>query len=177
MTHSRHSSAERSWFAGLMMSGEITNEDYSVYLKQQYECYNALESRFQSIENDLIECLPEDLNRASSIKADMEELSQNANDIPVFDSTKKYVDYILNKCDEELLYAHVYVRYLGDLKGGQMIAKRVPGKGRYYQFEDASKLEVFIRSNLREDSEFVEECNKCFDSAIVLFKDLQNHLA
>ena len=70
MTHSRHSSAERSWFAGLMMSGKITNEDYSVYLKQQYECYNALESRFQSI-GDLIECLPEGLNRTDSINADM----------------------------------------------------------------------------------------------------------
>ena len=62
-------------------------------------------------------------------------------------------------------------RYLGDLKGGQMIAKRVPGEGKYYQFEDADKLEIFIRSQLREDQDFVEECDKCFDSAITFRTD------
>ena len=58
-----------------------------------------------------------------------------------------------------------------------MIAQRVPGEGKYYQFEDAEKLEAFIRSQLREDKGFVEECDKCFDSAITLFKDLKSHLS
>ena len=43
--------------------------------------------------------------------------------------------------------------------------------------KDADKLEGFIRSQLREDQDFVQECNKCFDSAILLFKDLQSHLS
>ena len=76
-----------------------------------------------------------------------------------------------------MLYAHVYVRYLGDLKGGQMIAKRIPGSGNYYQFKNADTLEGFIRSQLRKDEDFVVECNKCFDSAITLFKDLKDHLS
>ena len=69
------------------------------------------------------------------------------------------------------------MRYLGDLKGGQMIAKKVPGEGKYYQFKNAEKSEIFIRSQLREDKYFVEECDKCFDSAITLFKDLKSHLS
>ena len=36
MTRNKHSSAERSWFAKKMISGDITDEQYSVYLKQQY---------------------------------------------------------------------------------------------------------------------------------------------
>ena len=176
LTKSKHSNAERSWFAGLMMSGKISNEQYSLYLKQQYECYNALENRFKSITDDSIKCIPENLKRANGIKEDIEELSENFKNIPVFDSTRRYVDYILNECSESLLYAHVYVRYLGDLKGGQMIAKRIPGSGKYYQFEDAENLELFIRKQLNQDNAFVEECNKCFDSAIDLFKSLEKHL-
>ena len=176
LTQSKHSSAERSWFAGLMMSGQITNDQYSVYLKQQYECYNALEDRFNQLD-DSESKLPASLKRADSIMMDLEELSSDVENIPIFDSTKIYIDYILNKCEENLLYAHVYVRYLGDLKGGQMIAKRIPGEGKYYQFDNPEELESFIRSQLRQDQNFVDECNKCFESAILLFKDLQSHLS
>ena len=176
LTQSKHSGAERSWFAGLMMSGKITNEQYCSYLKQQYECYSALESRFDGVDDSIV-CIPENLKRGSSIKEDIEELSEDFKSIPIFKSTETYVNYILNECDSNLLYAHVYVRYLGDLKGGQMIAKRIPGTGKYYQFDQPDKLEGFIRSHLREDKEFVDECNKCFDSAITLFKDLKDHLS
>jgi len=175
LTKSKHSGAERSWFASLMMSGKITNEQYSIYLKQQFECYNGLENRFKNL-NQSISSIPEDLKRAKPIMNDLKELCSNIDLIPVFESTKKYTDYILNSCKEELLYAHVYVRYLGDLKGGQMIAKRIPGSGEYYKFENPEKLESFIRSQLSEDNIFVQECNKCFDSAINLFKDLEGYL-
>ena len=174
LTNSKHSNAERSWFASLMMSGKISNEQYSVYLKQQFECYNALENRFQNI-NQSISNIPENLKRYDSIMNDLKELCSDFSIIPIFESTKKYVDYILNKCAEELLYAHVYVRYLGDLKGGQMIAKKIPGSGQYYKFKNPEELESFIRLQLCEDNNFVEECNKCFDSAINLFKDLERY--
>ena len=175
LTKSKHSGAERSWFASLMMSGKITNEEYAVYLKQQFECYNALEDRFKSISNS-ISTIPENLKRATPIMNDLKELSSDIDSIPIFESTKKYTNYILNECKEDILYAHVYVRYLGDLKGGQMIAKRIPGSGQYYKFEKPEELESFIRNQLSQDENFVQECNKCFDSAINLFKDLKDHL-
>ena len=175
LTKSKHSGAERSWFASLMMSGKITNEEYAVYLKQQFECYNALEDRFKSISNS-ISTIPENLKRATPIMNDLKELSSDIDSIPIFESTKKYTNYILNECKEDILYAHVYVRYLGDLKGGQMIAKRIPGSGQYYKFEKPEELESFIRNQLSQDENFVQECNKCFDSAINLFKDLKQHL-
>lgn len=173
LTKKNHSSAERSWFASLMMSGKISNEQYSIYLKQQYECYNALENRFNEVES--INPMPKSLMRSSKIKEDIEELLGDFDNLEIFKSTHEYVDYIINECSEELLYAHVYVRYLGDLKGGQMIAKRIPGSGRYYKFEDPEKLESFIRKELNEEEAFVAECNKCFESAITLFKDLEDY--
>ena len=50
LTKQNHSNAERSWFAGRMFSGEITNSEYAIYLKQQYESYKALENRFNSVD-------------------------------------------------------------------------------------------------------------------------------
>ena len=48
LTKQNHSNAERSWFAGRMFSGQITNPEYAIYLKQQYESYKALENRFDN---------------------------------------------------------------------------------------------------------------------------------
>ena len=176
LTQSKHSNAERSWFASRMMSGEISDEEYSLYLKQQYECYNALETRFNKLNNPAV-TLPDGLKRADNIMQDLKELSPDIDSIPVFESTKTYIDYILDQCEVDVIYAHVYVRYLGDLKGGQMISKKIPGSGKYYQFKNPDELELFIRAQLRQDKNFVDECNKCFDSAITLFKDLKFHLS
>ena len=172
LTQDKHSNAERSWFARKMITGDITNDEYSAYLKQQHLCYLALEQRFDSI-NDDDYCLPDELKRAEKILDDLEELCAEHQNIEIFASTKKYQKYILEDCDKNLLYAHVYVRYLGDLKGGQMIAKRVPGSGKYYQFKNPEKLESFIRSKLNTEENFTNECNQCFESAINLFNDLQ----
>ena len=32
-----------------MFSGQITNQEYAIYLKQQYESYKALETRFENL--------------------------------------------------------------------------------------------------------------------------------
>ena len=83
LTRSKHSGAERSWFASLMMSGKITNHQYSAYLKQQFECYNALENRFNNIQS--ISNIPENLKRANPIMNDLKELCSNIDQLPIFD--------------------------------------------------------------------------------------------
>jgi heme oxygenase len=66
--------------------------------------------------------------------------------------------------------AHIYVRHMGDLAGGQMIAKRVPGSGRMYQFEDADVLKTAIRERINDD--MAEEAKVCFQFAADMFKDM-----
>ena len=176
LTKQNHSNAERSWFAGRMFSGHITNPEYAIYLKQQYESYKALENRFNNINPDSgIEFPDERIKRSENIYKDLIEMDPNGDNLPVLNSTSSYCEYIKN-CPDDLLYAHVYVRYLGDLKGGQMIARRVPGNGLYYKFEDPDVLEVSIRSKLREHDLFVEECKKCFTFATESFNDLKDYI-
>ena len=35
----------------------------------------------------------------------------------------------------EKIMAHIYVRHMGDLSGGQMIRRKVPGLGKMYKFD------------------------------------------
>ena len=176
LTKQNHSNAERSWFAGRMFSGQITNPEYAIYLKQQYECYKALENRFDSLgDNSKVRFPDNRIKRAANILKDLIEMDPDGENLPTLASTSNYSSYIQN-CPDHLLYAHVYVRYLGDLKGGQMIASRVPGKGHYYKFDEPEILESLIRERLREDEEFVEECKKCFTFATKSFEDIKDYI-
>ena len=176
LTKQNHSNAERSWFAGRMFSGQITKPEYAIYLKQQFESYKALEERFENLDSNCgVEFPDQRIKRADSIHKDLIEMDPDGDKLPILNSTSSYCSYIAN-CPDDLLYAHVYVRYLGDLKGGQMIASRVPGSGLYYKFEEPDTLEASIRSKLREDEEFVEECKKCFTFATDSFNDIKVYI-
>jgi hypothetical protein len=54
-----------------------------------------------------------------------------------------------------------------------MIAKRTPGEGNYYKFNDAQGLIAKVRSRLEGKEElYVDEAIKCFEFATDLFKEL-----
>jgi heme oxygenase len=59
---------------------------------------------------------------------------------------------------------------MGDLAGGQMIAKRVPGSVKYYQFENADDLKAAVR--LKIDDSMADEAKVCFDFATQFFKEM-----
>jgi heme oxygenase len=61
---------------------------------------------------------------------------------------------------------------MGDLFGGQMIAKRVPGSGRFYQFKDPEKLKEQIRAELTDD--LGDEARIAFQWAIKIMKELND---
>lgn len=169
LTHDAHKNAETQPFVKVLFSGKINPKLYATFLKNQHPCYEILE--VCAMPHQLLHGLP-DIRRAPAILSDFQELWTEADGDPqMLPATDNYIKYILSIKDQpERLMAHIYVRHMGDLAGGQMIAKRVPGSGRMYQFEDADALKTAIRERINDD--MAEEAKVCFQFAADMFKDM-----
>jgi hypothetical protein len=63
---------------------------------------------------------------------------------------------------------------MGDLYGGKIIAKRVPGSGKAYQFEDRPALIKALDAKL--STELVEEAILGFELSMGIFDELQEKI-
>ena len=176
LTKEIHKNAERQEFVKTLMSGTIRPELYAIYLYNQLQCYSVLEK--YGMHNDLFRQTP-GLQRAENIHKDYEKLWPDLSSPPQLTaSTKKYIEHIETiQDDPEKLYAHIYVRHMGDLSGGQMISKKVPVK-RYYDF--LGKVQEYKRIIKEIINDYLNtyqinvlaEATFCFESATNLFKEM-----
>ena len=169
LTKDNHTNAERQEFVKILFSGSIDPKLYATYLYNQFPMYELLE--VCAMPYGLLSDIPGIL-RAKPIRKDFEELWGDVEDRPkLCPVVKAYMDHIMNiKDDPKKLMAHIYVRHMGDLAGGQMIAKKVPGAGKYYQFENADDLKAAVR--LKVDDSMADEAKVCFDFATQFFKEM-----
>ena len=168
LTKSVHRDAERQDFVSVLMSGEIDPELYATFLANQHPMYDVLEAL--AMAKGLLNGLP-DIRRAPAIQEDFKELWTSSDPAPQLEVTKKYVDYLREIADDETrLFAHVYTRHMGDLSGGRMISKKVPGEGRLYQFKEPDTLKAKIRERLTDD--MAEESKVCFEFATQTFREM-----
>ena len=168
-TQAKHREAETQPFVKELLGGSITEERYATFLFNLHPIYNVLEhfALLHGTINDL-----GDIRRANAILEDYRELWKKEGTPPACPSVGRYMEYIKNELarDPDRLFAHIYVRHMGDLAGGQMIAKRVPGSGKMYQFEDADNLKTKIRTKLKDS--MGDEENVAFDFAIDIMKEM-----
>ena len=171
LTHEAHKAAETQPFVKILFSGKINPKLYATYLKNQHPCYEILEVCAMPLQ--LLHGLP-DVRRSPAILSDFQELwTDEDGEAQIMPSTERYIKYILSiKDDPKKLMAHIYVRHMGDLAGGQMIAKRVPGSGKYYQFADPEGLKAAIRERL--DDSMADEAKVCFQFAADIFADMMD---
>jgi heme oxygenase len=171
LTWENHKSAERKKFASVLMSGNIDPALYHRYLVNQFYNYVALEYKMPLVELGL-----RGINRAELISEDIIELEDmyglDRADVSIAQSTKDYAKYCEELYDnnKDGLIAHMYVRHFGDMYGGAMIAKRIPGSGMMYKFENVDTLKTTVRGML--DDSMAPEANRCFEFAIRLFEEL-----
>jgi heme oxygenase len=170
LTRAHHDNAERTEFADLLLSGEISPKLYQEYLHAQLQNYKALEGAV-SVPMEL-----EPIFRSTAIEEDLQEiealydLEEVEDDLP---STREYVKHIhtlLEEGNNEGLLAHLYVRHFGDAHGGQIIKRNVPGSGLMYEFEDRRELITLTRELLHDGME--AEAKNCFEYAERLFHEL-----
>jgi len=143
---------------------------------------------------------PEELSRKKALEEDLEFF--NGPDWrellhPVTPAQQKYIDAIQDCASSpqpERLVAHSYVRYLGDLSGGQVLAKRLQkyndlpeDKGvAYYHFaliEDNDQFKEMFRKRLNqvevEDEVrqlIIEEAKESFLRTIEIFEEFDQEL-
>jgi heme oxygenase len=175
LTHAAHKAAETKPFVKVLFSGKIDPKLYATFLKNQHPCYEILE--VCSMPHGLMNDYPT-IRRAPAILSDFMELwGDDTNPPYMCPVVNEYIQYILSiKDDPKKLLAHLYVRHFGDLSGGQMIAKRVPGSGKMYQFDgDPEAIKNILRAKL--DDSLADEAVVCFDFAGKLFEQMMSQVA
>jgi len=159
----KHSLAEKMTFNQRMFNGELSNEEYILYLSQQLAIFDAIE-RFE---------LPHPaLNRVTPVLTDLKELlGEGTIEVKPLIATNEYRKY-LNTLSQEELLPHVYLNYLALMFGGQMMKAKTPGSGKMYEFDgDMREIAGSIRA-IQKD-EWADEANKALDYNINILDELQ----
>lgn len=194
-TQSDHREAEGSEFITTLMNGTRTSRDYVLLLSQYTYIYSALETEVRALagDADLDPIFDLRLERMSRIRADLDSLlpAHGLTDIPeALPATRDYVRHIRAAAgDPARLVAHHYLRYLGDLSGGQIIGRLVErhygiaqddltmwrfdgiDKHKPYKDEYRAKLDAYAVTPERVSS-LLEEAAKGFTLNKALFRDL-----
>ncbi|WP_108846752.1 heme oxygenase (biliverdin-producing) [Dietzia lutea] len=139
-----HDQAENASFITRLMSGAGTADGLVALLRQSLPVYEALEDACRSVGADprLSAILDPRLDRTEALRADLAtHAAQGRACSTVVPTVEAYVSE-LRACvaDPAALIGHHYVRYLGDLSGGQIIKTMVR---RHYGIEDGLSFYEF----------------------------------
>jgi len=162
----KHSLAEKMTFNQRMFNGELSKEEYILYLSQQLAIFDSIERH---------ELPHPALNRAGLVYADIKELMElkdgEALDIKPLVATNDYRKY-LNTLSKEEILPHIYLNYLALMFGGQMMKAKTPGSGKMYEFDgDMREIAGTIREVQKD--EWADEANKALDYNINILDELQ----
>lgn len=193
-TNQAHQAAEEAPFIAELMGGGLGPLAYLDYLRALAPIYLRMESLFlANSEKEPLSYLDHRaLDRASLIIEDIKYLEKNLeteerkSPLP---SVITYMQVLTDDISPIRLSAHHYIRYLGDLSGGQAIARlvsrhyQIPAEGlNFYKFEGVGDI-VFYKKRYRdflnlipfnesEREEFLQEVEKLYQLSREIFLDL-----
>lgn len=174
ITKDLHHEAEKTKFAQLLLSGKIGGKKYVNYLYNMMAIYDPIE--WYCKRQGFLDTMP-DLPRLHAIYADFMELDDGGY-LYLTPATLEYQAYLHKLGNDperkQLIKAHLYVRHMGDLFGGQIIKKQVAhiSSGKFYDFENADSMKVAIRTILTDD--LGDEARVAFEYAIKIMRDLHD---
>ena len=210
-TRPLHTAAERAGVMQLLLKGVLPMHAYAALLFNVQAIYAALEEALEHHGDDaciarifhpplqppLQPHLQPHLQRSASLAADLHVLAEHQT-FALEGATQKYVARLrkLNVEAPRCLVAHAYVRYLGDLNGGQALKRLVARQyglaqdqgTAFYEFGSAEQVAA-MRDNFRtglaemplgaeEIEAVVAEACEAFRWHVELFEELhQRHIA
>lgn len=159
-TKQEHETSERSTFIDDVINQRASRADYIALVAQHYFLYEALEEAATALlaahpDSILAELHPTELHRLDALRADLEFLlgADWRSQITPLPATAAYAARIREIAKDGWLagyMAHHYTRYLGDLSGGQFVARRVATQ---HGFTDAG-VEFYNFKSLGSPSAF-----------------------
>ena len=183
-----HSQAETATFMDRLVGGQANAQAWTDLAIQLYPVYQALESAAAEFEEHPLVAPIYDpaLNRAAELARDLEALlGEGATDrigsaeFPLLPATKAYVAALSDNPTAEAVVANHYVRYLGDMSGGQIIATMLRRHYdiadealNFYRFPEIPKLKLYkdaYRANLDELPADEETKARILDEAVAAF--------
>jgi heme oxygenase len=172
LTWENHKRAENTPFIRKLLNRELGDREYSVYLANQYLMYKVLEEDAYRVLGDSE--FVDQIKRNPRILMDYVELSVDNPPI-ILNSTIEYIKHVKTLKTKDDIMSHLYVRHMGDLYGGQILKKLVPGSGAMYDFEtDIKELRVAFGRKLK--TEMAKEANVCFGLIIDFLNELEINL-
>jgi heme oxygenase len=147
-----HRQAERSGFVRTMLQGRASRAGYALFLLNLLPAYRALESGLERERQDprLTALALPALYRTSAIENDLTALLGAGEAWPEVLPTGAAYGALVARATGARLIGHAYVRYLGDLSGGQILARllaRSPGLGSealaFYDFPAIADTALF----------------------------------
>lgn len=155
-----HRRVERSTFMASLLRDQVRHVAYVGLLRNLQAIYGALERALarHAAHRAIAPLVLPTLFRSEALAADLALLDGAPGQLrtPLCDATRQYVERLdwLDSNAPELLVAHAYVRYLGDLNGGQVLRRMVArGLGlqgdagtRFYEFGDELHRQCLTRA-------------------------------
>lgn len=160
-TRALHTEVERSEFMRVLLRGQMERTAYVLLLRSLHALYDSLEAALVSCRSHaLLAPLHEPrLFRTSALARDLDALHGPgwSGALGIQPACQTYLIRLqtLARTAPELLVAHAYVRYLGDLSGGQQLRRIVarslglpagPAGVAFYDFGDASQTAALTAS-------------------------------
>ncbi len=163
-TSSSHTAAENSAFIRCFMKGVLEPKSYAKHLESFYFVYSAMEEELEKYkEHSVLEKIyfPE-LYRKNQIEKDLAHFFASGHSPEISLASEEYVKHIRNIANSSpiLLIAHSYVRYLGDLSGGQIL-KRVAA--RALGIEGTAGLDFYEFPEIESPKDFKDKYRKALD--------------
>ncbi|GAP94078.1 biliverdin-producing heme oxygenase [Leptolyngbya sp. NIES-2104] len=199
-TKKAHTMAENTGFIACFLKGTVEKESYRKLVANFYFVYSAMEEEMRRHKDHpiLSQVYFPELERKETLEQDLAYyFGKNWRDqVAPSSATQSYVARIhqIGNISPELLIAHSYTRYIGDLSGGQILKKiaqngmnLTEGEGTsFYEFKHISDERAFKKEyRARLDAlplddaatdRIVEEANDAFGMNMKMFKELEGNL-
>lgn len=176
-TSGSHSQAERSGFIADILHRKADRRGYALFLRNLLPAYEQLEQGLmQHADHPVIEVFVRcNLARSAALRADLARIhgADWECSLELLEAGSLYADCIAQAAltDGLLLVPHAYVRYFGDLSGGQVL-KRLIGKSLSLPAEALTFYDFAMDAEILKD-----ELRDAIDLAGTMTCDLESLIA